>query len=380
MQEHTKPGELIEELLNGRGWTKRSLAIVLEKGESTVSKIISGKSTVTTEVALALEDVFGVDAERFLELQRKYDLAVARISAKPDRNRATRAALFGDLPISAMVKRGWLDTDDPQNLTEVSAGLIKFFGVSSLDEIEILPHAARKTAVNSDPTPAQLAWLYRVRAIAGEQIVGKFSKSGLDKSIGRLHALTIAPEEARKVPRILAEAGVRLVIVETLPAAKIDGVCFWLADRAPVVGLSMRHDRIDNFWFVLRHELEHVRLGHGRTEIMLDAELEGERAGTGSTIAEEERVANAAAQNFCVPKQQMDAFIARKAPFFPERDLRGFAKIVKVHPGIVAGQLQHLTGRFDRFRNHLAEIRSHVVPGAAADGWGDVYPVGTQED
>ena len=151
MQEHTKPGELIEELLKSRGWTKRTLAIVLEKGESTVNKIISGKSTVTTEVALALEDVFGVDAEKFLDLQRKYDLAVARISAKPDRNRATRAALFGDLPISAMVKRGWLDTDDPQNLTEVSAGLTKFFGVSSLDEIEILPHAARKTAVNSDP-------------------------------------------------------------------------------------------------------------------------------------------------------------------------------------------------------------------------------------
>lgn len=377
MQEHTRPGELIEELLNDRGWTKRSLAIVLEKGESTVSKIISGKSTVTTEVALALEDVFGVEAERFLELQRKYDLAVARISARPDRNRATRAALFGDLPISAMVKRGWLDTNDPQNLAEVSAGLTKFFGVSYLDEIEILPHAARKTAVNSDPTPAQLAWLYRVKAIAEEQIVGKFSKNGLDKSIGRLHTLTIAPEEARKVPRILAEAGVRLVIVETLPAAKIDGACFWLEDRAPVVGLSMRHDRIDNFWFVLRHELEHARLGHGRTEIMLDTELEGERAGTGPTIAEEERVANAAAQNFCVPKQQMDAFIARKAPFFSERDLRGFAKIVKVHPGIVAGQLQHLTGRFDRFRNHLAKIRSHVVPGAVADGWGDVYPVGT---
>ncbi len=380
MQEHTRPGELIEELLNGRGWTKRSLAIVLEKGESTVNKIISGKSTVTTEVALALEDVFGVDAERFLELQRKYDLAVARISAKPDRSRATRAALFGDLPISAMVKRGWLGTADSKNLTEVSAELVKFFGVSSLDEIEILPHAARKTAVSSDPTPAQLAWLYRVRAIAREQIVGKFSKRGLDKAIGLLHTLTVAPEEARKVPRVLAEAGVRLVIVETLPAAKIDGVCFWLTARAPVVGLSMRHDRIDNFWFVLRHELEHVRLGHGRTEIMLDTELEGERAGTDSAIAEEERAANSAAQDFCVPKQEMDAFIARKAPLFSERDLRGFAKIVRVHPGIVAGQLQHLTGRFDRFRNHLVKVRSHVVPGAAVDGWGDVYPIGTQED
>lgn len=376
MQEHTKPGELIEQLLNDRGWTKRTLSIVLEKGESTVNKIISGKSAVTTDVALALEDIFNVDAEKFLELQRKYDLAIARISAKPDRERATRAALFGDLPIAAMVKRGWLQTQDPQDLGAVSEGLLKFFGVSALNDIEILPHSARKTAVNADPTPAQLVWLYRVRAIAEEQLVGRFSPAALDQALTRLQTLTVAPEEARKVPRILSDAGVRFVIVESLPSAKIDGVCFWLNDNSPVVGLSMRHDRIDNFWFVLRHELEHVRLGHGRSEIILDAELEGERAGTGDSIAEEERAANAAAQSFCVPKQKIDAFVARKAPFFSERDLLGFAKIMKVHPGIVAGQLQHLTGRYDRFRKHLANIRSHVVTGAAVDGWGDIYPLG----
>ena len=376
MQEHTKPGDLIEQLLSDRGWTKRTLAVVLEKSESTINKIISGKSAVTTNVALALEDIFGLDAEKFLDLQRKYDLAIARISAKPDRERATRAALFGDLPIAAMVKRGWLNAEDPQDLTTVSAELMHFFNVSSLDEIEILPHAAKKTAVGFGTTPAQLAWLYRVKAIAEEQLVGKFSKSALDSAIKQLHTLTVAPEQARKVPRILSEAGVKFVIVETLPAAKIDGVCFWLSDTTPVVGLTMRHDRIDNFWFVLRHELEHVRLGHGQTEIILDAELEGERAGTGDSVAEEERAANIAAQNFCVPKHEMNAFVARKAPFFSERDLLGFAKIVKVHPGIIAGQLQHLTGRYDRFRKHLANIRPYVISGAAVDGWGDIYPVG----
>ena len=376
MQDHARPGQLIDELLKERGWTQRTLAVVLEKDETTINKIVAGKGAVTTETALALEDVFGVDAERFLELQRKYDLAIARISAKPNRERATRAALFGDLPIAAMVKRGWIRADDPQDLEAVSRGLVRFFGVSTLDEIEILPHAARKTEVNSDPTPAQLAWLYRVKAIAEEQLVSKFSTSSLEQAISRLHSLTIAPEEARKVPRILAEAGIRFVIVEPLPSAKIDGVCFWLHDSAPVIGLSMRHDRIDNFWFVLRHELEHVRLGHGRNnkKMMLDTELEGEQ--TGSNVAEEELAANLAAQEFCVPKSKMDAFIARKAPFFSERDLIGFSKLMKVHPGIVAGQLQHRTGRYDRFRQHIATLRSHVVTGAAVDGWGDIYPLG----
>lgn len=375
MQDFNRPGQLIEELLKQRGWTQRTLALVLEKDESTINKWVSGKGSITTDSALALEDVFGVEADHFLALQRKYDLAVARISAKPDKSRATRAALFGDLPIKAMIDRGWINAESPQDLEKVSSGLMRFFSVNSLDDIEILPHAAKKTEVNSDATPAQLAWLYRVRAIALEQIVAKFSNSALEKAISSLKQLTTAPEEARKVPRILAEAGVRFVIVESLPSAKIDGVCFWLDSGSPVVGLSMRHDRIDNFWFVLRHELEHVRLGHGKSEIMLDAELEGEKAGTGNGVAAEEAAANSAAREFCVPQAKMDAFITRKAPFFSERDLLGFSRILKVHPGIIAGQLQFRTNRYDRFRKHLANIRSHVSTGAAVDGWGDVYPL-----
>lgn len=376
MKEHTTPGQLISELLEERGWSQRTLAIVLEKDESTINKIVAGKGTVTTSTALALEDIFSVDAERFLELQRKYDLALARISNRPDQGRAARAALFGDLPIGAMCKRGWIPTDNPQDLKAVEAGLISFFGVSQADEIEILPHAARKTMVNTEPTAAQLAWLYRVKAIAQELLVPDYSPAALEKALPKLRALAVAPEEARHVPRILAECGIRFVIVESLPSAKIDGVCFWLDDVSPVVGLSLRYDRIDNFWFVLRHELEHVRLGHGRLAMVLDTELEGSKAGQGDDVPEEERRANAAAQEFCVPSEKMNGFIARKAPFFSERDLIGFSRVLGVHPGIVAGQLQYKTGRYDRFRQYLANIRDHLGTGVAMDGWGDVYPLG----
>jgi HTH-type transcriptional regulator/antitoxin HigA len=171
----------------------------------------------------------------------------------------------------------------------------------------------------------------------------------------------------------MMECGVRFVIVESLTSAKIDGVCFWLNERSPVIAMSLRYDRIDNFWFVLRHEIEHVLQMHGT---MLDAELEGERAGTGDNVTAEERVANSAAQEFCVPTSQMEAFVSRKAPFFAERDLIAFARILKVHPGIVAGQLQRKTGRYDRFRDHLVKIRSIISPNAIKDGWGDVAPVG----
>jgi HTH-type transcriptional regulator/antitoxin HigA len=142
--------------------------------------------------------------------------------------------------------------------------------------------------------------------------------------------------------------------------------------------MTTRFDRIDNFWFVLRHELEHVIRGDGKENgtVILDAELEGERAGTGDGIPELERLANEAAADFLVPRKKLDGFIARKAPYFAERDILGFANTMQVHPGIVAGLLQHKTGRYDRFRSHLVKIRHHIAPSAVVDGWGDVAPVG----
>jgi HTH-type transcriptional regulator / antitoxin HigA len=376
-QEYRTPGQLIQALLDSRGWTQRVLAIVLAMDETGINKIVAGKRAVDADLALGLSQIFNVPPEKFLELQQGYDLAMARIISRPDPSLAIRASLFGELPVSEMIRRGWLKgVDDVRNVQGVEAALCKFFGVSSVDEIEILPHAAKKTDVFGPATPAQLAWLYRVKQIAAETLAAKYSREALVDGVSTFRGLLGSPEGARKVPRILAESGIRYVIVESLPAAKIDGVCFWLNDRSPVIGMSLRHDRIDNFWFVLRHECEHVLQNHGHSAAMLDTDLEKERAGTGDSIPEEERVANEAAAAFCVPQSSLNKFISLKAPFFAERDVLGFAKTIGIHPGIVAGQLQYRLSRYDLFRNHLVRIRSAVVPNAMADGWGDVAPVG----
>lgn len=352
------------------------LAIVLGMDETGINKIVSDKRPIHAELALVLEELFDVPAEKFLELQKSYDLALARIASRPDPQRATRAQLFEGLPVSEMIKRRWLDVDDIRDMPRVEKAMSKFFGVASVEQIEVLPHAAKKTAVSSDVTPVQLAWLYRVKQIASEMIVGKYSNSGVRRAIELLRPLTAAAEETRKIPRILAECGIRFVIVESLPSSKIDGVCFWLDEVSPVIGMSMRYDRIDNFWFVLRHELEHVIHEHGKSLITIDAELEGDRAGAGDNVPDEERIANMAAAEFCVPKKTMDSFIARKSPVFAERDLLGVAATLKIHPGLVAGQLRHRIGRYDLFTRHLVKIRSIVSPSAVVDGWGDVAPIG----
>jgi HTH-type transcriptional regulator/antitoxin HigA len=277
-----------------------------------------------------------------------------------------------------MIRRGWLPgVDSIQNVPAVETALATFFGVSSIEEIEILPHAAKKTNVGADVTPTQLAWLYRVKQLAGDMLTpGRYSPSAVARAITALKTLTFAAEEARKVPRVLSDAGIRFVAVEALTSSKIDGVCFWLNDMSPVVGISLRYDRIDNFWFVIRHELEHVARRHGLLEAAIDADLEHDRAVGSRALPDEERIANEAASDFCVPTAKMSKFFSVKKPYFHERDILGFAKTLQIHPGLVAGQLQHRTGRYDLFRNHLVKIRSIVLASTRHDGWGDVAPVG----
>jgi HTH-type transcriptional regulator / antitoxin HigA len=377
LEEFRTPGQFLQYLIDARGWTQRTLAIVLSVDETGLNKIIAGKQPLNATMALSLSQIFGIPPYDFLQLQAKFDLAMAQVTARLDPRLATRAAIYGDLPVADMIKRGWLrgvnDVRDP----DVDAGLCHFFGVNSVDEIEILPHAAKKTIVHGDVTPAQLAWLYRAKQMALDLPAAKFSEATLRAAVPKLKALLVSAEAIRKVPAIMMEAGIRYVIVESLPSAKIDGVCFWLDDNMPVIGMSLRYDRIDNFWFVIRHEIEHVLRGHGKGAMILDVELEKERTGTGHDMPDEERVANEAAADFCVPHKKLENFIARKSPTFTERDIRGFAATLQIHPGIIAGQLQHETQRYDLFRNHLVKVRSIVTPNAYVDGWGDVAPVET---
>jgi HTH-type transcriptional regulator / antitoxin HigA len=364
------PGFYIREEMEARNWLQRDLAFVLGCKEQAVTMLLNGKRGISPGMAKALGHAFDVPAEFFANLQKAYDLSRAE---EPEPDIAARATIQNKYPLREMIKRGWIEESDA---TLLRVQLARFFDVSDPDEIPYLAHAAKKTSYEDrEITPEQLAWLFRVKQISKSIGVQKYSEGSLRESLTRLKTLLYDPEEARHVPRLMMECGVRFVIVETLPKSKIDGVCFWLDAQSPVIGMSIRFDRIDNFWFVLRHEIEHVLQKDGHENEVVDVGLEGDRAGVAAFLPEEERIANTAAGDFCVPQQKLDSFIARKRPFFYERDVLSFAKILNVHPGIVVGQMQRRLDRWDYLRKYQVKIRHAVLPGAIADGWGRVLPV-----
>src|SRR4029077_16040612 len=123
-----------------------------------------------------------------------------------------------------------------------------YFSISSVDEVPTFGHAAKKHRYSDPPQIAQLAWLIRAEQAAKKIQAQPFSLGELKRAMKELRGCLKSVEDLRRVPDIVAKAGVRLVIVEFLPGAKLDGACFWVQDgRSPVVALSLRLDRLDNF-------------------------------------------------------------------------------------------------------------------------------------
>src|SRR6266849_47013 len=134
--EFRTPGQLIESLLADRGWEQKFLAHWLGVSETIVSRTVNGVRPVDAQMALKLSEVFGVPPERFLMLQQSIALEKAKLITPLDPSRAAKATLFGSLPISEMIKRGWLKVKSAKDVEGVARELEKFFGVPSLDEIE----------------------------------------------------------------------------------------------------------------------------------------------------------------------------------------------------------------------------------------------------
>jgi HTH-type transcriptional regulator/antitoxin HigA len=356
------PGFYIKEEMDARGWLQRDLAFILGIPEQGLNMIFAGKRGVSPDMAKALGQAFDVPAEFFANLQQAYDLSQAR---EPSPEVAVLGKMQTNYPVREMIKRGWLAKTDVAMLEQQ---LARFFCVPSIAEVPYMPHAAKKSNYEErEIPPAQLAWLFRVRQIAKSISVPRYSESSLRAGIGQLEPLMMAPEGTREVPRLLMECGVKFIIVEKLPNAKIDGVCFWI-DATPVIGMSTQRDTIDNFWFVLRHELEHVLRGHGRNEEMIDVDIQDENS------SEEEALANAAALEFSVTPK-FESFLIRKRPFYYEKDVVAFSRLANRHPGIIVGQMQRRLDNYGYLKRYLAKVRQFILPGAIADGWGQVLPI-----
>ena len=358
------PGDFIREELEARGWTQSDLAEIMGRPVETINRIVTGKLAVTPETARGLASAFGTSAELWLNLESAYQLSRVH---QDDDVVTRRAHLYDIAPIKEMTRRGWIESSS--NIDVMEQQLVRFCGLSSIDEEPRIRMAARKATTYSETTSALRAWYFRVRNLATTLIAKPYSRKDLLAALDDLRALSTDPREVRHVPRILADAGVRFLVVEHLAKTKIDGATLWLDKNRPVVALSLRYDRIDGFWFTLAHELSHVLR---KNSLSLDSDIAAASRADVDTKPKQERLADEFASTFIVPDYELEDFIVRTRPLYSKKKIRGFAGRLNVHPGIVVGRLQHKQEiGYSHSREMLAKVRDDITSAAFTDGWGN---------
>ena len=357
------PGEFLKQELDCRGWTQVELAEILARPPRLISEIVLGKRAITPETAKGLEAALGTSAELWMNLEAGYQLSRARVETS---SVSRRAKLYAKFPVKELLRRGWVR--HAGDLETLENNFCRFFEIKSMDESPAFGHAAKKHHYDTGPLVLQLAWLKRAKQLAERIEAPSFNASALSAAISKLKACLRDVDGVKAAASILLSAGLRLVVVEFLPGAKLDGACFWIHDgKSPVIALSLRLDRIDNFWHTLFHEVDHVIHGEGKEEPIVEI-LEGSPEGA---LPSMERRANSHAAKYCIDATVFDEWISATPRVSSRASILAFANKLGVHPGLVVGQLQHHgVIPYSFHRDLLEKIRPQVIECTPADGFG----------
>jgi HTH-type transcriptional regulator/antitoxin HigA len=366
------PGEFIMEELEARNWSQIELSEIIGRQPKVINDVILGKRSITPEIAKALGEAFGTSPQYWMNLESSYQLWLAKDT---DNVISRRAKLYRIAPIKEMIRRHWIEPS--RNIEVLEKQVMRFFGMKNLDQPIHFGHAARRGT--QEIIPSQNAWLFRAKQLAYAVHAKSFSDQSLRNGLVLLKKLLASAVEVKQAPKVLAEAGIRFVILEHLPQSRIDGVTFWLGDKIPVVALSLRFDRIDWFWYTLAHELSHVKQRDGlkNNVITLDTDLVGDNTQPPlEKRTESERQADLFATEFLVAQSELDNFILREQPLYRKPKILNFAHRIGVHPGIVVGQLQFRNEiHWSVHRKMLEKVRHIITQSALTDGWGQTLPI-----
>ena len=350
------PGLILKEKLDASGWTQDELAAITGKTRSLITKILAGLTNISPETAVVLAAAFGDSPEDWLHWGSQYELSLVEA---PVEEISKRAKFYTDLPIRDMQKRGWLSLT--ADTTSLEAELDRLLGQP------MMQIAARKSDPFIDLSPKEKAWALRARQLAATLLVQPYDEARLPHLIKKLRVLAAYPEEVTKLSVVLGSYGIRFLIVEPLPGSTLDGATFWM-DGIPVIAMTARFDRNDNFWFTFFHELGHVL---AKDAYSFDSFGSNTEAGFQVGEPTAEAAADRFAADTLVPANELTSFIGRVAPLYQETRIVQFSIRMKMHPGIVLGQL-HKRGEvsYGAHRKLLSKIRDSATSTALTDGWG----------
>lgn len=323
-----------------------------------VSEILSGKRPLTMQMARALHSNLGIPADALLQQPG------AELSS------AIEGLEWRRFPLAEMAKRGWIEKrrNLADHAEEIMRDLIRRAGGE-----DVLPVALYRkndlARANAKMDPYALkAWCWEVLARANAARLPVAYKPGtVDLAFLRKVArLSWAADGPKLAEEFLAKHGIHLVCLEHLPRTHLDGAALRLADGTPVIGLTLRYDRLDNFWFCLLHELAHIgrHMATARNEAFIDDLTLRDVEGVRRDVKENE--ADGWAEEGLIPSEVWSISRVRDNP--SSLAVVELAQRLEIHPAIVAGRVRHETRNY-RLLSHFVgtgEVRHQFFARSAA--------------
>ena len=255
------PIEAIKFRMEQQGLKQRDLVPFIGS-KSKVSEVLSRKRTLSLPMIRALSEGL--------------DIPVEILAREPEPAPADEENIdWGRFPIREMFALGWLTADESEIEARADEVLREFFGpvgqANMADALYRMTKQSLRSARKTDPY-ALSAWTARVRQLAGaelrESATPKKVSPEFMHSLAKLSRETDGPRLAKEH---LADHGIALIIVPHLRRTYLDGCALFTDAERTVIGLTIRYDRIDNFWFTLMHELAHASLhASSDTHVFLD--------------------------------------------------------------------------------------------------------------
>lgn len=296
----------------------------------------------------------GASLERLIDVAKVLNVHVTGIFERED---AAKGAVFSwgnveeivwkQFPAREMAKRGWFDVPRKADVFERARD---YFMQAAGPQFAAAYHRKKMHGSAVPNEYALLAWqariLERARGMVETHDPPEFEFD--DRWIGDLVALTSRSDGPRQAQAFLLSKGILLTTEKHLSGTYLDGGAMLDRDGRPVIGLTLRYDRLDNFWFVLLHEIGHVflHLMEGMRYDFFDEE--------GATENDKvEREADRFALDSLIPQGKWDECLSRFA--LSEEAVQIDARNLRLDASIIAGRIRKERGDYTILTNLVGQ-------------------------
>jgi HTH-type transcriptional regulator/antitoxin HigA len=316
--------------------------------KSRVSEVLSGKRPLTVSMIKSLSIGLGIAPQTLLGMESESEFT----------ERASNQEInWSKFPVKEMVSRGWIDNIQSKAKSEIE-GYVKTF-IEQLGGTTA--SASFKRTLNGDAySPSThyklYAWVSRVIQKSREKrTISKFDPAVLNqnfmKGLAQLSWSDFGPMLAIEY---LEKYGICVVIEPALKGTSVDGAALKDSDGTPIVALSLRLDRLDNFWFTLLHEVAHIW-----KHVDLDKTFVDDIEHMTDTKDKFEAEANRISRDTMIPRTIWKRSQAYLKP--SSKSINELSRELKIHPSIIAGRIRKESGKYTQFTDLIGqgEVRKH---------------------